>query len=204
MKKRVLVEGGQTKGRGSNAAKRQARAAFSKLFERAGLPRNQVSVEVHGGRGEVWRAFQLSMRLRSGPKPFMLIDSEQLLQSDETPWHALRRIEQWTQLKDAEHEQVLFMTTCMETWLVADPVALSKYFGEKFDTASLPNHFDIEQVEKTEVLYKLRHAARNSTRSYEKGKCSFELLELIDPETLAKKLSHFRRAIAVLGKDSSC
>ena len=93
----------------------------------------------------------------------------------------------------ASDEQVLFMTTCMETWIVADRITLKACYGHKLQENALPPLESLENRSRNEVHEKLVHATRNCSNAYRKGRRSFEVLELLSPDTL-KSLPSFARA----------
>ena len=60
----------------------------------------------------------------------LLIDSEEPLSNIDETWDHLMRRDRWQRPRGAQDDQVLFMTTCMETWIVADYNALRAHFGQ--------------------------------------------------------------------------
>ena len=95
-------------------------------------------------------------------------------------------------------EQVLLMTTCMETWIVADREALKKHFGDKLQLNALPATQDLEAGQRKDILDKLVHATRNCKTPYAKGSRSFEVLSLVNPAALKTLLPSFARAVRIL------
>ena len=47
----------------------------------------------------------------------------------EETWVHLHRRDSWRRPRGARNDQVLLMTTCMETWIVADHTSLREHFG---------------------------------------------------------------------------
>ena len=127
----------------------------------------------------------------------MLIDSEDPVSDPERTWQHLKSRDGWDKPDGASDEQVLFMTTCMETWIVADRITLKACYGHKLQENALPPLESLENRSRNEVHEKLVHATRNCSNAYRKGKRSFEVLELLSPDTL-KSLPSFARAFRIL------
>lgn len=198
MKVMILIEGAQAKGGGSNASKRFARQAFITLLRKSGLRKSAFSLEVYGGRGEVWNEFRPRHRNSDGQQfVCMLIDSESRIGDIDRPWQHLKDMENWDQPRETTEEQVLLMVTSMETWCAADRPTLRRFFGQHLQESALPDLHDLESKTKEDVQSALSHATRNSPKPYQKGKRSFELIEQLNPDELYK-LPSFARAIKIL------
>lgn len=128
--------------------------------------------------------------------PLMLIDSEDPVTNIERTWHHLRQSDGWLKPEDATDDQVLFMTTSMETWIAADRDALRKRFARGFNDRPLPDLNGIENRNRNEVFNALRRATNNG---YAKGRVSFELLGALNPDTL-QQLPNFRRTRRILNE----
>ena len=90
------------------------------------------------------------------------------------------------------------MTTCMETWIVADRSALAAHYGQALQESGLPPLTDLEARSRDTVQESLAHATRGCTRAYAKGKRSFAVLARLDPEVLEGHLPSFSRARRIL------
>ena len=93
---------------------------------------------------------------------------------------------------------MLFMTTCMETSIVADGAALWEHYGQPRQENALPALVDMENRNRHEVHNQLVHASRNCTNAYSKGKRSFEVLAKLDPAVLKQYLPSFVRVDRIL------
>ena len=90
------------------------------------------------------------------------------------------------------------MTTCMESWIVADREALHKHYGSKLQESALPAPVGLESRNRHAVQDALMHATRNCSNAYAKGKRSFEVLGVLNPVALAKLLPSFARMERIL------
>jgi hypothetical protein len=128
----------------------------------------------------------------------MLIDSEEPVADIEATWDHLKSCDGWAKPRSAEDDQVLLMTTCMETWIIADRTALADHYGKGFQKTALPKLVDLEARARQGVQQALTHATRKCSNAYKKGVRSFEVLAKLDPATLQRHLPSFRRARRVL------
>ena len=130
----------------------------------------------------------------------MLIDSEDPIANPEKTWEHLKKRDNWDKPPAAADDQVLFMTTCMETWIVADPDTLQLHYGAKLQKNGLPPTDNLEQRHRHDVQDKLAHATTNCSNAYAKGKRSFEVLAVLNPSALAK-LPSFARMVRILDQN---
>jgi len=126
------------------------------------------------------------------------IDSEDPMADIEKSWMHLKARDNWARPPGASDDQVLFMTTCMESLIVADHAALTDHYGSKLQTTALPPLVNLEDRQRHDVQDKLVHASRNCTNAYAKGKRSFEILGKLTPATLETHLPSFVRTRRIL------
>ncbi len=134
---------------------------------------------------------------RSGDYIAMLIDSEDPLDDIEQTWKHLKKRDNWNQPVGTTDDQVLFMTTCMETWIVADRDALKSHYGQHLQESALPARHDLEKRHRHDIHDQLVHATRDCSNAYAKGKRSFEVLAILDAAPLMK-LPSFARMVRIL------
>ena len=118
----------------------------------------------------------------------------------EKAWKHLQQRDGWKKPRGASDDQILFMTTCMETWIVSDRAALQAHYGTELQESALPALEDLETRSRRVIQDALVHATRNCTNAYHKGKRSFEVLAELDPATLEVRLPSFARALRILRK----
>ncbi len=104
----------------------RCRAGFRKLLEKCGFARRLPRLTACGGRAATFDDFQTGHATKSDSDYVaMLIDSEEPLDDLEAAWQHLNRHDGWDTPAGASDEQVLFMTTCMQTWIVTDRKTLA-------------------------------------------------------------------------------
>jgi hypothetical protein len=91
------------------------------------------------------------------------------------------------------------MIECMESWFLADRNAVETYFGPGFRGGALPRIVNIENVPRADVLEGLDRAARaTKKKGYSKGRDSFEILAVIDPDLVQSAAPSAGRFLAAL------
>jgi hypothetical protein len=194
----VYLEGGGS-GAQSKDVDIRCREGFRRLLENCGFEGRMPRLVACGGRNAAFESFTTALTICSVDDFVALwIDSEDPLANLEAAWKHLQARDQWAQPAGATDEQVLFMTTCMETWLVADRAALKTHFKDGLRDSALPPLVQLEDRHRHDVQDKLTHATRNCSNPYEKGKRSFEVLGKLSPAVLAQHLPSFVRVRRIL------
>ncbi len=191
MKSHLYVEGGGD----SKELKSRCREGFSKLLANAGFDKRMPRLTACGGRASTFDHFKTA-HSHSNSNDFvaMLIDSEDPIADIEKTWAHLKQRDNWDKPGGATDGQVLFMTTCMETWIVADRAALRRRYGQKLNKNKLPPLASLEARSRHDVQDKLSQAS-----PYTKGQHSFQVLAQLDPATL-QTLPSFARAVRILNE----
>jgi hypothetical protein len=122
----IYLEGGGD----SQELKIRCREGFKKLLEKCAFKGRMPKLVACGGRESAFDRFKTG-HTNASPDEYvaMLIDSEDPVADHYTPWAHLRLRDGWEQPSDAEDNQVLLMTTCMETWILVDRAALARHYG---------------------------------------------------------------------------
>ncbi len=193
----IFIEGGAT-GPDSKYLQLRCREGFHKLISKLSLDRSP-SLKVCGSRGNAFRMFQVGHK-KSQASQFvaLLIDSEDPISDVEKTWEHLTARDSWESPQDATNEQVLLMTTCMESWIATDRQALQSHYGASLQESALPSQHAMESRDRHSVQSALAHATRNCKNRYEKGKRSFEILSELSPERLIPHLQSFARVVRIL------
>lgn len=196
MRSRIYIEGGGD----SKDLHVRCRQGFNQLLQQCGFSRRMPRLVASGGRSAVYDDFKTEHESYKAEYVAMLIDSEEPVSDPEKTWDHLRTYDRWEVPVGASDEQVLFMTTCMETWIVADHDTLRQHYGSALQDSSLPSLCGLEQRSRQDVQMALEHATRNCSNTYRKGKRSFEILAKLKPEMLERHLEAFRRVKRILNE----
>lgn len=196
----LYIEGGGN----SKEEKIRCREAFASPLKRQGYEGSMPRLTACGGRGDAFDSFKTAhAKAKLGQFIALLIDSEDPAEVPADPlkqptWDHLKQRDGWDRPIGASDEQVLFMTTCMETWIVADREMLRAHYGHKLNESRLPPTEQLESRHRHELQKQLERATEATSKPYRKGKRSFELLAKLNTEALAPLLPSFRRAMAIL------
>jgi hypothetical protein len=195
VKKTIFLEGGGD----SKELHARCREWFRKLLESCGFVERMPRLIACGGRESAHDAFKTAHANNTADDFIaMWIDSEDPLRDVEETWQHLKSRDDWDRPRGAEDEQVLLMTTCMETWIVCDRTTLAEHFGDRLQESALPALVNMEERPRDATQSALIHASRKCPNAYTKGKQSFELLGKLDPAALDPHLPSFRRARRIL------
>ncbi len=196
MSSTIFLEGG---GDHSKELQIRCREGFRKLLERCGFEGRMPRLYACGGRNSTFEDFQAGLAAK-GRHDYvaMMIDSEEPVVDEDAPWSHLKRRDDWDRPADATDDQVLLMTTCMETWIITDRATLGSHYGRLLQVSALPPLTEMEQRARDDIQNSLIQATRRCSNSYRKGKRSFEILGKLSPEVLDEHLPSFTRARRVL------
>lgn len=200
MKSYIYVEGGGS-GRDSKRTDIQCQQAFHKLLAKLGFTGRKPRLVACGGRQAVYGRFVTRHSGGGTGYVAMWIDSEEPMADIEQAWKHLAEVTSvavWERPDGAEDDQVLFMTTCMETWIVADRNLLRSHYGHKLNENALPPLNGLEGRARHDVQDRLERATKDCKNAFAKGKRSFEVLEELDPAVLRQHLPSFVRVRRIL------
>ena len=195
MSARIYLEGGGDRSEG----KTRCREAFKKLLEKCGLAGRMPRLVASGSRNTAFDNFKTAHSNAPGAEYVaLLIDSEDPVSDVEKTWEHLRRSDNWQRPQGARDYQVLLMTTCMETWMVADHSALRDHFGQGIRPERLPPLTNLERRARGEVQRGLENATSDCAAPYAKGPRSYDVLGKLSPDTLESRLPSFNRTRRIL------
>ena len=196
MRAHLYIEGAESK-----EDQVRCREGFRKLIGKLGFAdgKRMPRLSACGGRNSVFDDFKAAHANRKpGDYIAMLVDSEDPVADGEETWEHLKARDNWEKPAGADDEQVLFMTTCMETWIVADRETLKRHYGHNLQETALPPAINLENRGRVEVHQKLEHATRDCSNSYKKGKRSFVVVGELNPSALEAVLPSFARVKKIL------
>jgi len=196
----LYLEGGAS-GADSKDLQIRCRAGFRKLLEKCAYKERMPRLFASGSRDDAFDDFKFALAGKgAGDYVALWIDSEDPLTDLEATWDHLSRRDNWMQPAGATNDQVLFMTTCMETLIAADRAALTDHYGAKLQRSALPPLVNLENRGRHDVQDKLVHATRNCSNADAKGRRSFEILAKLTPATLERRLPSFARTRRILNQ----
>ena len=195
----VFVEGGGQ----SKDLRTRCREGFHNFLSSAVAPGRSPKIVACGSRYDAFDRFKTAMSQASSGECLLLVDSEDVVRSQEVWEHVrCRPGDNWVRPDGARAEDLHFMAVCMESWLVADTESLSVFYRDHFHASRLPQTDNLETVDKATVLQALRSATRETTKGeYAKGKVSFAALGALDIDTVRKRMSYCERFAARLTSD---
>jgi hypothetical protein len=207
---RLYVEGGGD----SVAQRREMRTGFDCLLapqkNAARQKRLRWDTIFHGGRQETFEAFVHALQADDDDTLIiLLVDAEDAIgpEGNNADANAQDRLDHLTNrdgwdFAGTDPKRIHLMVRCMEAWIVADPEAVTGYYGKNFHARSLPNRQNLEDEPKADLLAKL-HKATEKTRkgAYAKIKHASKLLEVIDRTKIANRCRRFRTFTAWLTQE---
>ena len=200
MSARIYIEGG-AKGPDSKEIKIRCQEAFHKLLDKMGIKR-KPRLKACGGRQSVYDDFCTAHASQTADYVAMLIDSEDPITDVEKTWahlESVTTVPKWDKPNGAIDEQVLFMTTCMETWLIADRATLRQHYGDKLQETALFPLNDLEKRQRHAVQDAIINATRKCSNAFKKGERSYAVLGKLNPSGL-DSLPSFARVAKILKK----
>lgn len=195
VKAKIYLEGGGD----SKEQDIRCQEGFHKLLKNCGFEGRSPRLRACGGRNQVFDTFRTAFENSGTAYIAMLIDSEEPINNKEATWEHLKKWDKWDRPQGATDDQVLFMTTCMETWIVADREALREHYDLHLQESALPAvDTGLENRNRHDVQDKLEKATENCLNYCKKGNRSFIILGKLNPETLKQYLPSFTRTINIL------
>jgi hypothetical protein len=194
---KVYVEGGAKR----QDLKIRCREGFSQFFANAGFTGRMPRVIVCGGRKNAYDSFCRALCSACADEfPLLLVDSEIPVPDNKDPWDQLMESDEWRRPDGVDARHAHLMVQCMESWFLADVVAVSRFFGQGFLARALPRTNPIREVNTEDLLKALDEATRRCVTKgkYDKSQHSFGLLSLIDPEIVRRGCPHVERLLTVL------
>ena len=192
----IYVEGGGD----SKELQSRCREGFSKLIKKLGFSGRMPKIVACGARDKAYLRFNTAVTsAKNDEYPILLVDSEDPITLG--PWDHLKARDKWNRPAGAEDDQAQMMATCMETWIMADRVALRKVFGPCLREGTLIPVNDLEERSRQELLVALKSATNDcgKSRGYAKGMRSFQILAELNPKSLEQNLPYFCRFWKTLG-----
>lgn len=187
----IYLEGGG-RGEGRRALRRGMMRFLRPVKEAFGGKALYLGVVPCGSREETWNRFRREAASAGpGETCVLVVDAEGPV--EESPRAHLRVSDGWD-LSGIPGDAVHLMVQVMETWIVADPEALARYYGQGFRRARLPKRTNLEQEPKARILDALNEATRHTGKgAYHKINHAVQLLRRTDPAKVRSRCDHCER-----------
>ena len=197
---RIYMEGGGDNNNTRSVLRQGMDAFLGELKARAGERSLGWRLACCGGRQKTYKTFINDVkRPKAGEIYILLVDSEDPVTAA-TPFEHLRnRPGDGWDFAGVPENRVHLMVETMETWIVADPDALAKWYGPGFRENSLPRTRDLEKVRKADIAGALDRATGSTTKGrYHKILHANKLLARIDPTKVRARCRHCARLFDTL------
>lgn len=193
----IYMEGGGD-SRDGKAALRQGMDVFLGSLKDAARARSwRWKLVCCGGREATFKAFRHASDMAGAALVVLLVDAEQAVAT--TPARHLHENDGWDVSGIPEHA-VHLMTQTMETWIVADPDALSSYYGPGFNPNPLPRADNLDGIAKPDVAAALQRATHATRKGgYQKIRHASDLLQRITPEVVKRRCPACKRLFESVG-----
>lgn len=188
---RIYVEGGGD-GSDSKAAVRRGFGQFlDPVRQLARNRRCRWQIVACGGRNAAFDAFKTALREHRDAFNILLVDAEGPVSSP--PWAHVCARDGWDR-PNAEEDQCHLMVQAVEAWLIADPEALSEFYGQGFHAQSLPARHDVESVERRDLVAALERATRSTSKgAYHKIEHCPKILARLGQSAVRSRAPHCAR-----------
>lgn len=185
---RVYIEGGGD-GRGQKATLRTGFQEFLKPLRDAARARNlRWNVVMCGSRESAFKDYRTALKTHPESVNLLLVDAEGPVSSP--PWKHLARKDGWKN-PGVTDDHCHLMVQMVEAWILADPEALSAYYGNGFRAGGLPKNPDVEAIPKASLLKALESATAPTKKGqYAKIRHCADLLARISTAKVRKRAKH--------------
>lgn len=193
---RIYVEGG-----GDKDGKARMRQAFSQFLsesrDAARERRARWLIIPSGSREETYRNFRRGVADHPEARVFLLVDADRPVPG--TPREHLAGGETRWNLTSVEDDQCHLMAQVMESWFLADPDAMARFYGPGFGAKQIPARQNVEEVPKAEVEAALKNAtAKTKKGEYHKIQHGAPILESLNPDLVRSRAPHCDRLFKAL------
>ena len=192
------MEGGG-KDNATKAALRQGMDAFLQPLKEAARNKElSWKLACYGSRDETFKRFRDAVNNSDDAVNVLLVDAEGPV--NQSARDHLQARDGWD-LSFIGEDTVHLMVQMMETWIVADSAALSRYYGQGFRVNKLPKATDLETVPKTTVERSLDEATKDTQKGrYHKIRHASDLLKRVEAEKVKARCCHCQRLFDEIGR----
>lgn len=194
---RLYVEGGGT-SQGDRALRAGLTRFLGPLHEAARRKGFGFQIVPCGNGNSTFEKFDNASRNAPETHHFLLVDAEEVVQGAPHEHLASRSRDPFPRTNVPEDRYHL-MVLMMESWLVADPEALARFYGKDFQRSALPSPDNVERLSKQIIEDALKRATKSTQKgAYHKLHHGPELLGRLDPDRVRRAAPHCDRLFATL------
>ncbi len=193
---RIYVEGGGDQRSGKAAVQEGFGKFLSPLKEMARERRIRWYVVACGSRQSAFDDFGIALRQHRDAFNVLLVDAEGPVTG--SPWEHLQNRDHW-QIQGIPGDHCHLMVQVMEAWIIADIETLRKFYGQGFNSNSIPRRKDVELIAKGDVQRALTQATQNTQKGeYHKILHGPKILGLVDVSKVRNRARHCNRMFTTL------
>lgn len=198
----IYMEGGGNRNRRKNRLEKGVDGFLGALRQKVLAGRRNWRVVPCGDRARAWKGFANAREHADSDEiVVLLVDSEGPVTTPTSVEHLRTRQGDGWDMAGVPADRVHLMVQTMETWIVADPEELAKYYGRGFDGNALPKATDLETVDKAVIADALARATRRTGKGgYDKIEHASDLLARIDPAKARHRCRHCDRLFSALAR----
>lgn len=196
---RVYVEGGGDGKDTRSLVKRGFRAFLKDIVERGRAKKVRFEIIACGSIQSTVDDFNIALRTHPDAFNVLLVDSDGPVQSGSLR-HLLAR-GGWNLSEIVSEDRCHLMVQVVEAWLVADLPALQQYYGQRFNSTSIPKTPNVEELDRNTLYSSLKAATRLTQKGeYHKTRHGPELLKRVDVFKVRHAAPHCERLLTTLEK----
>lgn len=199
---KIYIEGGGDSSGTKRSLRQGMDALLRPLKDAARAKALHWDLVMCGPRNQAFQKFRDEVGKGDNAIIMLLVDAEGPLPADSGPRQHLQSPSRdgWD-MQFADEDTIHLMVQSMETWIAADPDALSTYYGQNFNRNALPKRENLEMEPKADVARALNQATEHTTkRRYKKIKHASDLLKRIHVEKVKDRCPHCARLFDVIGR----
>lgn len=195
---RIYVEGGGNDAQTKTLLREGFNNFLRDLVAIARTKRIRWQIIASGPRNQALDDFLTALETHSDAFNVLLVNSEEHV--SKSPWQHLEERDPW-KIGSIDDEHCHLMVQMMEAWLVADPSALSRFYGRGFNENAVPKNPNVEQIDKKTLLTALKDATRNTSKGeYHKTRHGFRILEQLEVAKVRHAAPHCDRLFKTLAE----
>lgn len=193
---RIYVEGGGNDAQTKTLLREGFNNFLRELVAIARSKRIKWQIVACGPRNQAFSDFLTALQTHPDAFNILLVDSEGPV--SESPWQHLQKRDPW-KVGSITDQHCHMMVQMMESWLIADNIALRKFYGQDFKENAIPKNPNIEQLEKDVVMTALKDATRNTLKGeYHKTRHGFKIFGQLDAAKVRNAAPHCDRLFKTL------